>query len=300
MAKTARSIYSQERIGETFYTREEAVKALRPNPDSELFIADPTDGASALNTAIGKCVADRGDVVLVLPGSHNVTAPALFNKRGITVVSAELGMAEVGEKFTVSAHSSYTDGPVGVVSAPCRIVGLGFAGRSLEEESLLIDSGGAGGFSGGFSSLEYCRFSAWFGAIDAGVRMKGGALNHLLGCSFDGLFGGFGTAAIIGENSGAIAPAFTRIQGCRFSGVGSGKHAVVHAAGSVPVGVNYLSNVMDAGFSGDIGKFLDNNNVASTGLIADNWLGGLANKGAAFENLTNSDLKFADNHYEEA
>lgn len=268
------------------------------NPTSNLFTADPTI-AGSLQTAIDACVSQNGDVIVVGPGTMNVTEPVLFNKRGITVLAADLGMAEQGERFTVSADEAYTDGPVGIVSAFCRIVGLGFAGRSLTEESLLIDCGEAGGFAGGFTSLERCRFSVWYGAIDAGIRMKGGDLNQILGCTFSGLFGGFGTAAIVGENTGAFAPVQTRVENCRFSGLGSGKHAIVHAVGSVPVGVIYKGNTMDGGFTGDIGKFLDNNNVASSGLIADNWLGGLANKAAAFENLTNSTLKFAGNHYEE-
>jgi len=270
------------------------------NPTARIFNVTPGDGA--LQEAIDNCEADNGDVIVVSPGSHANTAAVEFNKAGIIVVAAEMGLPPevAGEQFTLNAAASYTDGPAAIFTAPCRIVGLGFAGRQTAGESLLIDCQEAGGFSGGFVQLLNCRFSAWYGAMDALIRMKGGALNHIEGCSFDGLFGGIGTGAIVAENDAALAPAFTRVLRNRFSGLGSGKHAIVHAAGSVPVGALFMENTMEGGFSGDTGKFLDNNDVASHGLVAGNWLGGMANKAAAFENLTNSTLAFAGNHYEEA
>jgi hypothetical protein len=269
---------------------------------SQVYYVDPSV-AGALQAAIDASVADNGDIIVMGPGTHSVTETVAFNKQGITLVAAEWGAAEMlaGEEFTIAADASYTDGPVATITKPCRIIGIGFAGRSLSDESLLIDCEEAGGFSGGWISLEHCRFSCWYGAIAAGVRQIGGSGNHFLGCTFDGLFGGFGTAGIIFQNdTGGFAPAYTLVEGCRFEGLGASQHAIVHAVGSVPVGVVYKSNYLDAGFEGDPGKFLDNNNVVSTGLVADNWVAPLANKAAAFENLTNSSLGFADNHYEEA
>lgn len=259
------------------------------------------DAFKTLQKAIDKTKENRSDLIIVAPGAHNVTSTVNFNKQGITVIAADMGMpAPVGgEQSMVNAAASFTNGPAATITKPCRIIGLGFASRDLTKENLLIDSGGSGGFEGGFISLRYCRFPCWYGAIDAGVRMKGGSLNHVRRCSFDGLFVGFGTGAIVMENSGAIAPANSRIKRNYFSGVGTGKHAIVHAVGSVPVGQLYMSNTMEGGFTGNIGKFLDNNNVASSGMIADNYLGGMATKAAAFENMTNSNLKFSDNHYEE-
>lgn len=263
----------------------------------------PDDAYATLQTAIDACTADNGDVIVVKPGNHGVTSTVTFDCSGITVVAAQLGLPaeEQGEKFTVNAAASLDDAPVGIITAPTRIIGLGFAGRDTTQESLLIDCEEAGGFSGGFSSLEYCRFSCWYGAMDAGLRTIGGAVNKVIGCSFDGIFAGFGTAAIIMENdTGGFAASYTEVKNCVFQGVGSGKHAIQHATGSVPVGVFYGHNRLVGGFLGNYGKFLDNNNVASTGLIADNWLAPLANQGAAFENMTNSSIGFADNHYEEA
>ena len=50
---------------------------------------------------------------------------------------------------------------------------------------------------------------------------------------------------------------------------------------------------------GSSGKFLDNGNLAASGLVADNWLGG-ADQAAMFSNLTNSTMRIVDNHYDEA
>lgn len=283
--------------------------------EGEVYWVDPVNGASGnngkkaaeafatLQAGIDACTADNGDIVVVLPGNHSVTSTVTFDKSGITVMASHLGIVaeEGGEKFTVNAAASLDSAPVAIITAPCRIIGLGFAGRDTTQESLLIDCEEAGGYSGGFISLENCRFSCWYGAMDAGLRMIGGAVNKVIGCSFDGIFGGFGTAAIILENdTGGFTPAYTEVKGCVFQGVGSGKHAISHDASSTPYGFFYGHNRLLPGFLGNYGKFLDNNDVASTGLCADNWLAPLANQAAAFENLTNATIGFADNHYEEA
>lgn len=283
--------------------------------EGDVYWVDPVSGASGnngkkadeafatLQAGIDACTADNGDIVVVLPGDHDVTATVTFDKSGITVMASLLGLPaeEQGEKFTVNAAAALDDAPVAIITAPCRIVGLGFAGRDTTQESLLIDCEEAGGYSGGFVSLENCRFSVWYGAMDAGLRMIGGAVNKVIGCSFDGLFGGFGTAAIILENdTGGLTPAYTEVKRCVFQGVGSGKHAIKHATGSTPYGFFYGHNRLLPGFLGNYGKFLDNNSVVSTGMCADNWLAPLATQGAAFENLGAATIGFADNHYEEA
>ena len=270
-------------------------------PDSKVIHIAAGDGE--LNTALGDCTAYNGDIIVVSPGNHSVTEVVDIDVGGVTIVAAELGLPaeEQGEKFTVNAAAAYTDGPAAVITAPCRIIGMGFAGRQTAGESLLIDCEEAGGFSGGFISLEYCRFSVWYGAMTHGLKMIGGAVNKVLHCSFDGLFGGFGTSAIgLYNDAGGLTPSYTEVKHCIFQGVGSGKHAIKHGTGSTPVGFLYAHNYLLPGFLGNYGKFLDNTNVASTGMCADNWLAPLANQAAAFENLTNATIGFADNHYEEA
>lgn len=265
---------------------------------------DPERPLLTLNAAIALCTADQGDFIIVFPGSHAVSAQVVFNVRGITVSAVEFGSPdeEAAESFTVNAGSSLTSGSPAKILDPCTIIGLGFQGRDLTAEDLLIDCEEAGGFNGGFNQLINCRFGVWYGAVDYGIRMVGGAINKVIECSFDGLFGGFDIGAIGMENdTGGITPAYTEILGCRFQGVGPSKHAIVHDASSTPVGVLYAHNYLLPGFiaaAANVGAFLDNNNVASTGMVADNWTG-LADKATAFENLTNSSLVFADNHYDE-
>lgn len=262
---------------------------------------DATDSFDNLQDAIDSCVDDRGDQIYVAHGNHDLETAVEFNKEAITVYAAELGLPAMvqGEKFFVNAAASLTSGPAAIITKPCRIVGLSFGARDLTAENLLIDAQGAGGFSGGFVSLEYCRFPAAYGAIDAGIRTIAGALNHVYRSTFDGLFVGYGTAGVVMENDGAFAPFYPRVLESIFSGVGTGKHAIVHAVGSVPVSVLYKENVLDAGALGNLGKFLDNNSVAASGILAGNWLGGLTNAADAFENTGGSTLKFAGNRYDE-
>lgn len=278
-----------------------------------VFYVDPTNGDdtydgtkdlpwATMNTAIGQCTTDGGELIVVKPGNHGVTSTVNFNVRGITVMAAPLGLSseEQGESFTINADSTYTDGPAATITQPCRIVGIGFAGRQTAGESLLIDCQEAGGYAGGFNELINCRFSCWYGAMTHGVKQIGGAVNKYLGCSFDGLFGGFGTSAIgFYNDTGGFAAAYTKVLRCYFQSIGSGNHAILHATGSVPVNFVYAHNYLIAGWAAQ-GKFLDNNNVAALGQCADNWLAPLATQAAAFENLTNATIGFADNHYEEA
>lgn len=269
--------------------------------------SDSNSGLSAnkplltLQAAIDKCTNAAGDVIFVSRGNHVVTEAVNFNKFGITVVAAGMGLPykTSGERFTIAAHADYDDGPVAIITKPCTIVGIGFAGRDATKENCLISST-AGGWNGGFIHLLGCRFSCWYGAMAAGLRVMGGDGNRVESCTFEGLFGGFGTAGIVCQNGTEEAvwgPPNMRIINNDFSSVGDGKHAIktVDTVIGLIVDHNYLS----PGFSGHAGKLLDNNNKANTGYVVGNYVGG-ANKAAAFDNLTNSNLVFAGNHYDDA
>lgn len=272
-------------------------------PDARVFLVDPSDSGFTLSDAIGECIADQGDVIAVLPGSHSVASQVVFNKRGITVIGVGFGHPDParGESFMVNPASGFADDYVAKFLDPCRVIGLGFAGRDTSKGNILIDSEGGGGFNGGFISFEHCRFPCWYGAMDALVRMQGGSLNSFEGCTFDGLFVGVGTAGIqVEASTGGVTADFLRVRNCEFSGMGSGKHAIVHKSGDDPPNdVLYEHNFLLPGFTnGEEGKFLDNNNVASSGLIIDNYVNA-ADKASAFENLSTSVIGFANNHYDE-
>lgn len=270
---------------------------------ARLFHVDPVNGPFlTLQAAIDESIDDLGDVIVVEEGTHNVSSSVLFNKRGITVAAAMMGMAERGELSTIQAAAGFTDGPAATIKSPCRILGLGFAGRNTSGPSLLFQGDVFGGFNGAFSSLEECRFQNW-NSVNSAVEVNMGDFNNLVRCTFDGGTAGFGTAAILVTGSQAEGVSRLRVMSSVFSGVGSGKHAIKHDTTGGPHGILYAHNYMERGqtpTTDALGKFLDNDSNTAHGLIADNWLGGMTNKADAFKNLTNSNLKFADNHYEEA
>lgn len=275
--------------------------------DGQVFFVDPGNGSdgndgksperafAGLATAIGQCVANRGDVIFRLPGTETISSPITFNKQGITVMAVAYGHPNAvrGESF-MTYNNSATGLSAAKILDPCRLVGLGFAASDVSEEALLIDCEEQGGFNGGFNSIEYCRFPLWNGSLACSIRMIGGANNRVTGCVFDGLFVGWATAAIMLQgDTGGFTSFYPRVLGCHFERLGSGKAAIEHVAGSAPDEVLYAHNYL-----GSEGVFLNNNSEAADGLACDNWLG-LANQAAAFTNMTNSNIKLVDNHYNE-
>ena len=270
----------------------------------EIFFVDPTNGSDAkggreinhplqsLETAYEKCTAGQGDVIMCFPGNHNIEGATGLecDKEGVTIMALNYGHPPMvaGESFTIRNHSSITDSPAVHVTQPTKFIGMGITGRDITQESLFIE--GAGGFDGGFAAFINCRFSAWYGAMDALVRMETAcALVLFQSCSFDGLFGGLGTGAIVGRSF------YLTILGCDFRSVGDMKYAVVFDT-TAPVEVLIDGNYL-GGCGG--GKFLDNASLTSTGIISNNRVGG-ANKAAMFDNLTNSAIKFAGNMYDDS
>lgn len=279
--------------------------------DSKTFYVDPGNGSdgnhgetpdkakATMNAAIGLCEASRGDVIVRLPGTETVTSPVEFDVQGITVVSAAYGHPAYvkGESF-YTYNNSATGLGAAVITKPCRLLGLGFIAADVSEEALLIDANQAGGFSGGFVSLENCRFGVGGGALACGVRTIAGALNHIVGCSFDGLFTGWAEAAIIMEgDTGGFTSFYPRVIGCRFARNGSGIPAIKFATSSAPDEVILASNIL-----GSEGIFLDNNSEVSDGVAVDNYLGvaAAADGGTAVSNTTNMSIKFSGNHYLDA
>lgn len=282
-----------------------------PAGDGQVFYCDPTSGNDALDggspatakatlqAAVNLCTAQRGDTIIRMPGTETVTAPVSINVRDITIIAATPGYPPgvMGEAYT-TYNSSATGLSAAVVTAPCRLVGLGFAASDVSEEALLIDAQEAGGYSGGFISIEGCRFALWNGNLACSIRMIAGALNHVIGCVFDGVFGDYGTAAIILEgDTGGFTSFYPQIIGNRFQRLGSAIPAIQFATGSAPDEVLIAHN-----YVGSEGILLDNNSEASDGLAVGNYLGvsAAANGGAAVTNTTNMNIKFIGNKYLDA
>lgn len=272
------------------------------NPDASIQVVDPSAGED-INDAIDNVSDGRGDFILVKPGSHNAAGTIACNKKGMTIIAAQFGHPDPfkGESFMLRTSSDYATVPGVTVTKPVRIVGMGITGRDTDKQSLLVDCLEAGGFSGGFNSFEFCRFPAWYGAMDTFVTLIGGSVNIFHRCTFDGLFGGITTAAIQVENdTGAFATDFLRVEGCEFSGIGSSKPAIKCKTGSVPLDMFIYRNRLLPGFSGNPGVMVDFNSVAATGMAAENFVAPLANQAAAFLNTGSlAQFGFANNHYEE-
>jgi hypothetical protein len=288
--------------------QEKALETLNlTDPDARVYSYDSAGGADFddMNEALAACENSRGDTILVAPGTHSVDEIIDFNVIGVRVLAANMGMPPeaAGERFTICPSATYTDGPAAKITQPVHLRGLGFTTRYIQADDaescgLQIDCEETGGFNGGFSLIEYCRFSCWYGAQAYGVYQIGGAWNVFRKCSWDGLFGGFANAGIGAANDeGGLAPTFLHIQDNYFSGLGSSKPALKFITGAVPVNFVMTGNYNQDGF-GTRGVLLDNNSVVSGGIVGGNWTG-LANKAAAFLNLTNSNLAFQDNHYNE-
>lgn len=263
-------------------------------PDARVFLVDPTDSGFTLQNAIDECVAGNGDVIAVLPGTHTVTEPVLFNKAGISVVAvaAGLGPAAGGEFFALLSDAAYTDGPVAKISERCLIDGLGFVSRDtgttfFSGAALLI--GGDGDANPFGVHLRRCRFPKW--AVDnrIGVALEGTTDCMIEECTFEGVGTDFEAGIYI---QGAMQNLIMRrnyFRQCTAAVkcgafAGGGPHIFLHE--------NFVED----------GKLLDTDGNTGNGLIAGNWLEtatGTASYDRAVATLQGDGWQFSDNHYSE-
>lgn len=274
-----------------------------------VFYVDPASGSDSrdglsrpqakktMQAAVDLCTADQGDVIVRMPGTEVVTTPVNFDCRGVTVISSSMGMPNEsrGERFVTYHASSYA----AYITDPTLFIGVGFA-TGGSTENALVDCQEAGGYNGGFNGFYYCRFPQW-GTADHAIRYIGGSVNVIDHCTFDGLFTGWGVGAIaLNNDTGGITPAYIEVTANRFHATGSGSHAIVHLAGSTPLSVLYAHNYLLPGFgaaAANLGKFIDNNSVSATGMIADNWIM-LDDEASAMENMV-AGLIRVNNHYDD-
>lgn len=181
--------------GRTFYVNEGTGTDVR-DKERPWYTVDNEVVFSTLQGAIDACEENRGDVIYVARTAITVTTPVLFNVRGISVIAQGWGMNPMvqGEFFAIVADSSYTDGPVGIISKGCRIYGMGFASRDtgatfFSGAALLI--GGASGSGAPFGvHLDHCRFPKFNFSNRIGLAIAGGdAVTSVLVeyCDFEGV-----------------------------------------------------------------------------------------------------------------
>lgn len=270
------------------------------SPSGDSFFVDPVSGddgnagtswalaKKTLQAGIDLTVADHGDVVWVHPGTMTVTTAVLFNKAGITVRFSGYGASfyDRGEKATIWAAASLTTTPVAIVSAPCRIVGLGFSSRFTTGSALLIDGEG-GGFAGGFCEIIGCRFPGW-GSEAYGILTEAGAYNRIASCEFENF-----TAGIVFGPSASNNPTDSIVEDCIFK---TCTYGIEHLATGTAQKQVYRRNWFPSA------KGVNFNDVAATGLVADNYFSTATDTGTydiAVAAAQVHGFAFSGNHYSE-
>ena len=268
----------------------------------------PFDALLTLQEAINRCKNDVGDRIIVLRGTHSLTTPVLFNKRGIIVETADIGWnrRNQGERFMLYGPA---DNPAAIITKACRINGLGFSGQytGAGSHNLQVNAAG-GGFEGGWFELSECQFTTWGASPQYALLCNGMTAGRIHNNIFSGAADKYAVGAIGISNTGGIQVSSSQFENNIFQGIGASCYAFVHVAGSVPQGVIYKGNTL-TGHSSDVagapgsGKFLDNNGCTNYGtFLCDNWIGLATNTGSYDDTvaaLQALGVRFAGNHYSE-
>lgn len=185
--------------------------------------ADPTVPLATVDQAINKCVASRGDVIIVMPGHTETIASATTMVPDIAGVSI-IGLGEGGDAptFTFSATAS----TISITGEGTLMRNLRFhAGISAVVNALTcganhvwIDGcvfyyGGTTGYdfarSINIDALDDCKVTrckiyaenATAGAV-SGIRLDDAHRTQIIGCE---IYGDFSTAAIVGEGAASLS-----------------------------------------------------------------------------------------------
>jgi len=265
--------------------------------DGQIYVVDPRGGGDFLTMqeAVDACVDWNGDVIIRKEGTETVTEAVEFDTKGITVIAEGMGIPSRAQGERFMTYGSHTDGPAAVISAPCKLIGIGFCGSETAGASLEID-GTTGGFDGGnFASLINCRFSHWGIAKAHALILQGTGDVEIDNCYFDGYTAGYTVSAIQCELAGASGTWATYIHDCLF--MNPTTYALKMKTGSVPVrGLVENNKVVGSG------KFFDDNDVAGSWCFYGNWLPTATDTGSygdTVDNLQTAGYDFADNHYAE-
>ena len=181
---------------------------------------DPRYPFLTIQAAIDAAVDNRGDLVLVSPGSYTPAAPVILDCPGIRLLAMPTGQNPLQPEQSCSIYpaASYTTGPMIIVEEPCELAGFTIVTRDVgahggavatASASLAFDGDG-GAYDGGYSWIHHCRFVDWWGGTQAGIYFFGGAYNLIEDCSFEGFAGG------VQFYSGTHNPTYNTIRRCYF------------------------------------------------------------------------------------
>jgi len=260
----------------------------------------PTEAFKTSQTAIDACTDNYGDRIIRLPGTESVSEAVDFNKKGIIYQAVDTGYNRFGQGERFCIYGTHTDGPAAVISAPCRIEGIGFCGSETAGASLEID-GSTGAFGGGnFWEIINCRFSHWGIAKAYALLIEAGSDGIVQGCMFDGYLTGYTTAAIGLDDSGSNGVLAVRILDNEFINIGSGKYCIQMVDSAVHFRMSRIMRNVNLGTA----KFINFNSADDDGwtLIADNYTGGTTDTGsynASVDTLQSAGWQISNNHYDE-
>jgi len=118
-----------------------------PGGDGVTFYCDYTSGLDTnsgydakaakktLQAAIDLCVNQRGDRIVVMRGIEAVSTTINLNKEGVTIISADYGMAtQYGRWAAGFQASSLGDNPLIDITKPSRIVGCAWTGEDTTDD----------------------------------------------------------------------------------------------------------------------------------------------------------------------
>lgn len=177
----------------------------------------PDDANSKLNNVIGLTVAARGDVIVCMRGTETVTETVTFDVSGITLIPETMGLnpSAMGEFNALLADTTFTDGPVATITAPCSIDGMGFVSRDTGSTFF----SGAAALIGGLATaapfgvvLSRCRFPKWGLDNRTGLAIEGSSDVLIDDCTFEGVGSDFGQGIYLQGAAQNI-----EIRNCRFS-----------------------------------------------------------------------------------
>ena len=246
-----------------------------------------------LQVAIDACTTRVGDVITVMNRTETVTETVNFNKTGITVQVARLGGSRnaMGEYCCLLADTTFTDGPVATITAPCTIDGLGFASR---------DTGatfwsGAAALIGGLATaspygvhMKNCRFPKWGLDNRIGLAIEGSSDCLIENCLFEGVGADFDSGIYVQGATQNVNIVGNWFRDCTYGVLfgafaGSGPHCFIH-------GNHFEDSKCFSAAS------------AATGILSDNWCEGATDTGSyndTVDNLNALGLVFVDQHYAE-
>lgn len=280
--------------GRTFYVNTNSASAAR-NQDRPWFDVDGVTVFSTLQDAIDACVASRGDIIYIARGTETVTETVNFNKTGITVMVQSFGGPRhvMGEYTALLADSTFTDGPVATITAPCTIIGLGFAGR---DTGATFYSGAACLIGGLATASPYgvhmldCRFPKWGLDNRMGLAIEGSSDCLIEHCSFEGVGTAFETGIYVQGACQNLQIKNNYFRDCTYAVTfgafaGGGPHIMLGPG-----------NVCEDS------KLLDSGGNAATGVVCGNYLETATNASSyddTVATLQGQGIQFSGNHYSE-